>query len=310
MSNDLISVVIPLYNKSEFVLDALNSVVAQTFRNWECIIIDDGSSDGSKQIVQEFIAIHPGRWTLFSQVNQGPSAARNVGISAAKGKYIAFLDADDFWHQQKLEDQFEFMESNERLVVSLTHYLIFSYQKRFVMKLVTFTNIDTLLSGWLRMTGFGGLVETTGMIRASCVSPTNLFDTNLRTSEGLDFVLNWKKSGEIGLLKGTYSFYRISPNQLHKNENLVVESIKTLTKRYATGDAKEYLDRLHSSYFQLSSIRNLSFPVKALKIISKCFSSDGTFLRILAGVIIRNIKAKILIIGKKRYFLRAFSRIN
>ncbi len=310
MQNDLISVVIPLYNKSEFVLDALNSVVAQTFRNWECIIVDDGSTDGSKQIVQEFIETHPGRWILSSQVNLGPSAARNVGISLAKGKYIAFLDADDFWHKQKLEHQFSFMENNQQLVMSLTHYIIFSYQNKYVMKLVTFSNVEGLLSGWLRMTGFGGLVETTGMIKASCVSPISLFDTTLRASEGLDFVLKWSKFGDIGLLKRTYSFYRISPNQLHKNESLVGESVKVVADRYASGAYRNYLDKLHSAYFELSSLRSHSFLKKVVEILLKCIGGDRAFLQILFGVLIRNIKAKFLVFGKKNYFLRAFSRLQ
>ena len=308
MPNDLVSVVIPLYNKSEFILDALNSVATQTFHNWECIIVDDGSTDGSKQIVQDFVQTHSGNWLLSSQLNVGPSAARNIGISLAKGKYVAFLDADDFWHQQKLEHQFNFMESNEQLVLSLTQYIIFSHQNKIVMKLVTFSNIEKLLSGWLKMTGFGGLVETTGMIKASCLSPTNLFDTHLKTSEGLDFVLRWNKFGEIGLLKGTYSFYRISPNQLHKNESLVAESVKMVADRYASGHYRTYLDKLHSAYFELSSLRSQSFMHKVVRILLQCISIDNAFLQILVGVIIRNIKAKILVFGKKSHFLRAFSR--
>ena len=310
MPNDLVSVVIPLYNKSEFILDALNSVVAQTFRNWECIIVDDGSTDGSKEIVQDFVQTHSGNWLLSSQLNMGPSAARNIGICLAKGKYIAFLDADDFWHQQKLEHQFNYMESNEQLVMSLTQYIIFSYESKFVMKLVTFSNIENLLSGWLKMTGFGGLVETTGMIRASCLSPTSLFDTNLKASEGLDFVLKWDKLGEIGLLRGTYSFYRISPNQLHKNESLVSESVKVVADRYASDNYRSYLDKLHFAYFELSSLRSHSFFYKVVRILAKCTSIDDAFLRILVSVIIRNIKAKILVFGKKNYFLQAFSHLR
>ena len=178
------------------------------------------------------------------------------------------------------------------------------------MKLVTFSNIEKLLSGWLKMTGFGGLVETTGMIKASSLSPTNLFDTHLKTSEGLDFVLRWNKFGEIGLLRGTYSFYRISPNQLHKNESLVAESVKVVADRYASGNYRSYLDKLHSAYFELSSLRSHSFMHKAVRILVKCISTDRAFLQILVGVIIRNMKAKILVFGKKNYFLRAFSRLR
>jgi glycosyltransferase involved in cell wall biosynthesis len=96
-----ISVIIPLYNKAENVIDTINSVLAQSFNPLEIIIVDDGSTDGGAERVSEIFA---DRVTLISQVNAGVSAARNRGIEAAKGDYVALLDADDFWAAHYLEE--------------------------------------------------------------------------------------------------------------------------------------------------------------------------------------------------------------
>ncbi len=93
------SVIIPLYNKAMHVHRALRSVAAQVFRDYEVIIVDDGSSDGSAEVVEKLL--QPG-WQLLRQENRGVSAARNRGAEASQGEYLCFLDADDEWHPRYL----------------------------------------------------------------------------------------------------------------------------------------------------------------------------------------------------------------
>jgi glycosyltransferase involved in cell wall biosynthesis len=95
----MISIVIPLYNKSRYVQRAIDSVVQQTFQDWEIIVIDDGSTDGGYEKIAH---LQSEKITLIRQRNQGVSAARNLGISIARFKYIAFLDADDYWSPEYL----------------------------------------------------------------------------------------------------------------------------------------------------------------------------------------------------------------
>ena len=102
-----VSIVIPLYNKENFILDTLKSIRAQDFKNWECIIIDDGSTDSSLKVVTDFCNAHSGNWKIYSVPNGGQTKARNVGISHAAGRYLAFLDADDLWVTNKLRKQFD-----------------------------------------------------------------------------------------------------------------------------------------------------------------------------------------------------------
>jgi cellulose synthase/poly-beta-1,6-N-acetylglucosamine synthase-like glycosyltransferase len=108
-----ISVVIPTYNRAESTIAAIESVLEQTYINREVIIIDDGSVDGSGELIQRYIRQRAGRSDeilYFGQSNQGPSAARNAGVTRARGEYIAFLDSDDVWFPGKLECQVRAME--------------------------------------------------------------------------------------------------------------------------------------------------------------------------------------------------------
>lgn len=102
----LISVVIPVYNGADFVAAAISSALAQSYRPTEVIVVDDGSIDATAQIVGAYRDVH-----YICQANRGPSAARNTGIDAAHGEYIAFLDADDVWMPDKLAKQMALLES-------------------------------------------------------------------------------------------------------------------------------------------------------------------------------------------------------
>ena len=94
MSHDLISIIIPVYNVEHYLAECLDSVLAQTYKNLEIILVDDGSIDGSGQICDNY-AGKDSRIKVIHQTNAGVSAARNKGLKVAKGEYIGFVDADD-----------------------------------------------------------------------------------------------------------------------------------------------------------------------------------------------------------------------
>lgn len=106
-----ISAVIPTYNNAAFIKDAVLSILHQTVPAAEIIIVDDGSTDNTQQIIQQL----DGNIHYIRQQNRGPSAARNVGIKAAKGEWIAFLDADDQWTKDKLEKQIQALHNSPEL---------------------------------------------------------------------------------------------------------------------------------------------------------------------------------------------------
>jgi Glycosyl transferase family 2/Methyltransferase domain len=109
-----VSVVVPFWNANSFIEDAILSVLAQTFADWELLLVDDGSTDGSTQIARQYVERLPEKCRYFEHErhqNRGVAASRNLGIRHARGRYIAFLDADDVWFPPKLEQQIAILES-------------------------------------------------------------------------------------------------------------------------------------------------------------------------------------------------------
>lgn len=110
----LISIITPMYNAENFVAETIDSVLAQAFTNWEMIIVDNCSTDGSRDVVRSYIEKDPRISLIESPFNSGgPAKPRNTGVSLARGDYLAFLDADDLWTRDKLEKQIEYLKNNE-----------------------------------------------------------------------------------------------------------------------------------------------------------------------------------------------------
>jgi glycosyltransferase involved in cell wall biosynthesis len=105
----LVSIITPTFNAARYLTEVYLSINAQTFRDFEWIIIDDGSTDNTRELIKEYAERHEFIKTVYMKVNSGPIEARNIGIRAAQGRYIAFLDADDVWLPEKLEKQVSFM---------------------------------------------------------------------------------------------------------------------------------------------------------------------------------------------------------
>lgn len=109
-TNPLVSIVMAAYNAENFIVSTVNSIFSQTYTNWELIIVDDLSKDRTREIIQK---IDDNRIRLIiSEKNGGPGVARNKGIEAAKGQFLAFLDTDDIWSPDKIQKQVEFMLKN------------------------------------------------------------------------------------------------------------------------------------------------------------------------------------------------------
>lgn len=108
----LISIIVPVYNAERFLHETIKTVKKQTYNNWELIMIDDVSSDKSADIIKRYIKSDCRIKLIQQPINSGAAKARNTGINKARGRYIAFLDADDLWHPEKLSIQLKFMQDN------------------------------------------------------------------------------------------------------------------------------------------------------------------------------------------------------
>jgi len=123
----MVSIVLIFLNAERYIADAIDSVLAQTYSDWELLLVDDGSTDGSTQTALEYTHSFPNRIRYLhhpNRENRGMSAARNLGISCSTGRFIAFLDADDVWLPRKLEQQMELMLKHPEasVIYGLTEY--------------------------------------------------------------------------------------------------------------------------------------------------------------------------------------------
>ena len=140
--NPRFSVIMPLYNKERYVKKAIESVIAQTYRDFELIIIDDGSTDNSLSVVRELIEIKPkiqigegdaqNNIILISQPNSGVAAARNNGVAKSKGEYVCFLDADDWWEVEMLEEMDRLIQEYPDAGLYATNYVYYKPGKTHV----------------------------------------------------------------------------------------------------------------------------------------------------------------------------------
>ena len=119
----MISIVTPCYNADAYIAETINSVLAQTYKDWEMIIVDDCSTDQSSTIIHEFTKIdHRIKYFKTSEPSGSPTKPRNIGIQNSKGRYIAFLDSDDLWLPEKLEEQMKLFDKYEDTAIVFSFY--------------------------------------------------------------------------------------------------------------------------------------------------------------------------------------------
>ncbi len=129
------SIIVPLYNKAPYVRKALEFIVSQTYKDWECIVINDGSSDNSLEVVKNFVdefKIYDLRFKIVDQPNSGVAAARNRGVAESHGEYVCFLDADDWWEPNFLEEMDKLIEEYPDAGIYATNYIYYKPGKTHV----------------------------------------------------------------------------------------------------------------------------------------------------------------------------------
>jgi glycosyltransferase involved in cell wall biosynthesis len=227
------SVVIPLYNKERYIARAIESVLAQTFRDFELIIINDGSMDGSELNVTKYT---DERVRLVSQKNAGESAARNKGIALARGEYIAFLDADDAWKNNFLAEISRLIQIAPGCAVYATYFEV--KEANGDMRELRREAIAAKIDSTSRLDYLGCLAEAAYPLSSSsiCVvkhylDMTGVFDTNLKIGADIDMWLRLCSVGSIAysqLVCATY--FRDAENRSTDQSNLAEKFLTCLQK--------------------------------------------------------------------------------
>lgn len=207
----VVSIITPAFNAERTICQAIQSVQAQSFLNWEMLVVDDGSSDDTAAIVEQFMA-SDSRIRLQRQLeNSGPARARNAALQVARGRYIAFLDSDDVWLPEKLERQLAFMTANE-VAMSFTLYRRFDAENGEVGPLVVSPAIFTY-SMLLKHTGIACL---TVMLDRELTGPVEFPDVR---HEDYAFWLQLLKKGIIayGVMEDQ-ARYRVAATSISGNK--------------------------------------------------------------------------------------------
>lgn len=213
----LVSVIIPAYNSEKYIVGAISSILAQTYKNLEIIIVDDGSTDSTARVVKDKINAkrYPLSAKYIHQKNGGPSAARNRGIRESKGEYIAFLDSDDIWLPEKIERQVNYCIDNSQCGLIYTGYDTCDENGIIVSK---FIKKEVSKKEILKNLYLKNVISTasTVMVRRECFDRVGYFDEALKVAEDWDM---WIR------ILNLYDFYYI-------NESLARYTIRKESQSY------------------------------------------------------------------------------
>jgi len=259
VNKPLVSVVIPLFNKENYVEATLQSVVNQTYREIELVVIDDSSTDGSYQVVQKYLRSHSGRFrnvTVKTRANTGQAGARNEGILQSKGEFVAFLDADDVWHPEKIDMQVQYLTVHQEIgLVFCNYFMIFETSPN--IKAVKLSPIEKKINSWLLTVGYGGLVESTGLARRLTLLEMGGFQSNLQMCGGLDLAYRFKQIKEVGCVNEYLCGYRVTQDGWHNNKSDLVQSYESLlANNNLYGEYEAKVRRYLKIHLYLWSFRN------------------------------------------------------
>lgn len=223
-----VSVIIPAYNSEKFICESIESVLKQTFKHYEIIIIDDGSNDNTKNKIERFKE----SINYLYQNNLGPSVARNSGLKVARGQYIAFLDADDIWLPNKLELQVEFLDRNPDIGLVSCDALAFNEQNVLIASMSKERN---LYSGWVfeRLLRENFLNTDNVLIRKQVFKDVGMFNEVLKFCEDYDLWLRIANKYRIGYIDKILTKYRIhTSNRSGQNKKDVIFTHLNLMLKY------------------------------------------------------------------------------
>ncbi len=296
-----VSVIIPAYNSMKYLPETLESVLQQTFSDFEVLIINDGSSDNIVQWVSGLpgfltseksgecgeneengrmnensvpptpptlptLVRNPGlvdpRVKLISQENQGVSVARNTGIADAQADYIAFVDADDLWEPTKLEKQVRCLDDHPE--VGLVHTWMALVDERGKS---TGRVLKTSVEGyaWEQIVQRNQIATLSVMVRRCCFDTVGVFEPNLRSIEDWDMWIRIATSYPFAVIKEPLVYYRQVPSSISKNVRVMEQSFHHVIEKTFQSAPAELLHLKHRSY----SYANLCLAWKALQSINR-----------------------------------------
>ena len=248
-----VSVIVPAYNRAKLLSRALESIFAQTFNDYEVIVVDDGSKDETPEVIKQFA----GRVKYIRKENGGSASARNRGIEESKGEYIAFLDSDDTWVPEKLEEQVKVLDAHKNVGIVYARMPIINEKGERVGTKpagISGRNFKELIEHW------GDLPTSTVMARRECFQKAGMFDTALTTMQDIDMWIRISRHFELYEIENKVLAYyyrhdeQITQNRLKLYEGRVAIFKKILNNSQGERLPEAFLRRLAVEQYVLSRI--------------------------------------------------------
>jgi glycosyltransferase involved in cell wall biosynthesis len=268
-----VSVIIPTYNRVEYIARAIDSVLNQTYQDFEIIVIDDGSTDQTK----EKLIPYKDKIKYVYQENGGISEARNRGIQESTGKYLAFLDSDDWWLSEKLAEQVNILDTHPTVGIVYSRMPIINEKGETIgMKPsgVSGKNFKELIEVW------GDLPTSTVMTRKECFDKTGLFDKFLPPMEDIDMWLRISRFYDLYEIEGKIlaCYFRhdtqVTANPIKVYEGLI-KIYKKILNNYDDVPRQILLKRIVEKHYLVSRVYyNQQMYTASLKNLWKAISQD------------------------------------
>ena len=295
MNNPLISIIIPTYNRKHLIGATLDSVIAQNYNNWECIVVDDGSTDGTDSVITEYIKQDNRFEYLINERSKGAQGARNTGLLKAKGNYVQFFDSDDIMYSNHLKIKIEAFNQNPSLDI-ITSFSHVKNSNNEIIDIFTWVTSGAIFEKLILRDTY---VDTNSALIKRKIFDDYLLDENVPSFQELDLHLTLSKNANYGMVwEFLTAYYRrdidtISADKIKEKKGEIYNLLKFKT---------HYLEIIGNNLFNDQVYTCVSFNLEIFNYAVKVFPSEEKMI-----ITILNSKQKLKLIDKiKNKIYRAF----
>lgn len=276
----LVSVIIPTFNSAVFIRETIDTIHRQTFSQWEAIFIDDGSDDGTADILQEF-CVRNGRCLFINKQHTGlPAKTRNLGATLAKGKYLAFLDHDDLWHPRKLEWQVQYLDKYPSISMVYSAHQVFSDCKELKKKHLVRSGAGRVKTVEIseNLSRRNSIALPSVLIRKVAFDKYGQFDEDSRLKIGEDyyFWLNLIFREPVGFIAQPLTFCRSHGANISANREEMVNGLYHIVERLSKQVLPKHLvDHVLAQALKSHAVNIMDVdPKKALTYLNSSIQLD------------------------------------
>jgi glycosyltransferase involved in cell wall biosynthesis len=291
-----VDVIIPAYNAAKYLPIALESVVAQTFADWRIILVDDGSTDNTSEVVAPFLARLGPKLSYLKQPNAGMSAARNTAIRNSSSEFVALLDADDIWLPDRLLKSLEKFENRPDVGLSYGYIARVGPDGRVID---TFADRQRNGEGWIARSIFTRMVylpAPTITFRRCCVNDVGVFDESMWATEDRDLWLRIALRYKVALVPHLIAHYRTSPGSMTTDpERMLTGQLQFIRKHYGAKGCGRVARRfaMNGIYKQraeaLAENNQYGAALRSSLRALWYYPVDGSTLRTVSSLLLRSI---------------------